>query len=114
MYQAGLVIQIWYVLMLSRDLLITLTACKKGHSDAIIDIGLLHYLLSCFDIAVLGGLVIWGTVAVNHSLIQQCQALPEDTGCAAFLKATRANIYLGWVYIVVHCCACPIAICCFT
>ena len=69
MYHVGLFIQIWYILMLSRDFLITFLVCKKGHADALLDIGLIHYFLACFDIAVLGGLVIWGTVSINPSSI---------------------------------------------
>ena len=85
MYQVGLLIQIWYILMLSRDLWITSLVCKKGHADALLDIGLIHYFLSCLDTAILGGLIIWGTVTIDPSSVQQCKDLPKETGCEAFL-----------------------------
>ena len=81
MYYAGLIIQCWYFLILARSLLITILAFKSRMDVDLMVAGMLHCCLSCFDIFVLGGLVIWGTVALNDFPTEQCQALPEDVGC---------------------------------
>ena len=72
----------------------------------------MYYCISCCDIFVLLGLIIWAMVTVDDSAVEQCLALPEETGCRGFLNATHAHIIMGWIYIVSHCCACPISIIC--
>jgi len=74
----------------------------------------MYYCISCLDIFVLLGLIIWAMIAVDNSAVEQCWTLPEETGCKEFLKATRTHIIIGWIYIVTHCCACPIGLICYS
>lgn len=114
-YPAALTLQIWYLLMLTREILSTLAAlCNSNYDQAFYIVPLTHAMCCCLDIFVMLGFLIWATAVVDTTLIEQCKELPDETGVASFIKATRANIVIGWLYLILHCCACPIFICMLT
>ena len=57
-YTVGLFIQIWYIVMLVRNLVFTLITCKKGTRDTMFILGMSYYWFSLCDMLILGGLVI--------------------------------------------------------
>ena len=63
-----------------------------------------YFLYCCCNNAVLLGLTIWGTIALNSSAADECRNLDESAGCGAFLTALKVNVIVAYVYTIGHCC----------
>ena len=65
LYYAGGSLQSYYIYIVLRDSLLTLSHFIRGHQMAFAIVILAHYFMSCLDNLLLTGLTIWGTVALN-------------------------------------------------
>ena len=97
--------------MALRDVWVTFRACIGGREDNLAVNCCIHYCCSCCDICLLGSLVIWGCIALNYGHdAELCNLMPEEVGCRGFYKATKANVVIGFLYIIAHCCVFPLLV----
>ena len=67
LYYAGNSLQSYYIYIVMRDSMLTLSHFIRGHNMAFAIVILAHYFMSCLDNLLLTGLTIWATVALNSS-----------------------------------------------
>ena len=103
-YFSGIFLQVCFLLIVLRDIAIALLAMKLDQRDGVVQAAAAHCACAFIDILGLMALVIWATIAISADSIEEYEALPAQTGAAEFVKATRANIIVGWLYLSFHCC----------
>ena len=112
-YFSGIFLQICFLLIVLRDIAIALVTMKLDARDGVLQAAAAHCACALIDILVLIALVTWATIAISTDSIEEYEALPAETGAADFVKATRANIIVGWLYLSFHCCVpCIVALLC--
>ena len=91
--------------MVLRDIVIALFVVKLDDRDGVPLAGVAHCACALLDMLVLLGLIIWAIKAISADSIEEFEALPVETGAAAFVKATWTNIIVGCLYLIFHCCS---------
>ena len=106
---AGTALQICFLIMLIRDLCFTSISCFKSNSSKVMESRIVaHFLCACCDNLLLIGFSIWAEIMMHKPGADEClDILPEEAGCKAFYKATRANIIIAYLYLLLHCCCWP-------
>ena len=64
LYLAGVCIQGYLLIIVLRDIVITVIYFKKGERDALLTVLLTHYLTACLDLMLLSVLFLWALAAV--------------------------------------------------
>ena len=106
---AGTALQVCFLIMLIRDLCFTSLTCFKSDSSKILETRVaLHFFCACCDNLILIGFSIWAIIMMHKPGADEClDILPEETGCKAFYRATKANIIIAIIYVFLHCCCFP-------
>ena len=112
LYYAGSSLQSYFIYIVMRDTMLTLSHFARGHQQAFAIVILAHYFMSCLDNLLLTGLTIWGTVALNGSQAAEFSKSPEATGLSMFIVVTTFNVVMAYIYVCAHVCAFPITLCC--
>lgn len=110
LYFAGSFIQGYFIYIVVRDLLLTLTNFISGRRESFALLIAMHYSLSCMDNLFMTGLAIWGAVALSSESTKDFQEAPEEAGLKAFVAVTTLNVIMGFLYVCTHICAVPVAI----
>ena len=107
LYAPSLGLQIYFIVMLVRDLLITFISCFKGKDDNVPIALITHWVCSFLDSVPLLVFCIWTSVTISRVELTDCA---DDVTCIGFYKATKTNMIIGYLYLFMHICCCP----CFT
>ena len=107
LYASSLGLQIFFILMLLRDLLITFIGCFNGKEDNVPIALIAHWMCSFLDSVPLLVFCIWTSVTISKVELADCV---DDAACIGFYRATKTNLVIGFLYVFMHVCCCP----CFT
>ena len=109
LYLAGVCIQGYLLIIVLRDIVITVIYFKKGERDALLTVLLTHYLTSCLDLMLLSVLFLWALAAVlSLPQIDSDRTHLLDADILTFTTVTRINTMLAFAYIISHCCFMPV------
>ena len=104
LYAPSLGLQIYFVIMLVRDLLITFISCFIGKEDNVPIALVTHWMCSFLDSVPLLVFCIWTSVTISRVELADCA---DDATCVGFYKATKTNLIIGYLYLFMHICCCP-------
>ena len=107
---AGMFLQSYWIYIVFRDILITLNSFIRGRNEAFALVIALHYVTSCLDNLLMGGLLIWSSISLGMNEATGYAEAPDETGMPAFLTVLTINVIIGYLYVCSHICACPITI----
>ena len=102
LYSAGLALQIFFLFMGCRELLISCHEFWKGRITEYTKRYMRYALICCFDNFLLLSLAVWASVALGRDN-EACQSLAL---CAPFYRATLANVVIAFLLFCGNCC-CP-------
>ena len=110
LYLAGCCIQGYFLIIVLRDLLISITQFVKKERDALIKVFLIHYAAACVDLCLLGLLFIWALTVVSWLPSANGNDYSDDG--LSFLRITNLNVHFAFFYIVAHSCVMPMCAFC--
>ena len=101
----------YWLYIVMRDNLITLTHFTRDDRSAFAVVLIAHYFLSCFDNLIMSGITIWATYALSEPETSDFAFQEEASGMPKFLAVTTLNVVMAYLYVFAHVVACPITIC---